>query len=745
MDGARFAVRITQPCPGSQIEPRRLRNVGENATHRKYDEFACSGPVSESAEIWLTRNDPLWRGLSLGHRGIDRSVYAWLVCALCAAGGCVHVATASTTEAGPTQPNLVFILADDQGVDAIEGPAWSNELNCRTPRLAEMAAQGRTFANARANPNCSPTRAGILSGRNALRTGVMGVIRDVENGQKVAMQSHERTIAEVLRDSGYTTILVGKWHCGFGADERQRAVDQGFDLYIDKDDFLHLDDPMQVGDEHISRMVDLTVEAFDARDRSKPIALFFWTIDPHLRRDGRMREPFLWWRVHHDLLPSGEEYYKSNVDSNRNRYRAVVEALDTEVSRMLFEMQVIDRDGLYRDGSNTVVVYMGDNGTPQPVAPDPLKSKKTLYEGGIHVPLFVFGEGVPNDGVISDRIVSHVDIFETFADIADVPGGLRGAAPRDSISFADQIGWAEDLGLGRQYAVSSLGAEVVTSTKVSIVDDRYKIIAPAGHSNYQEAAESEFYDLWNDPLEEHNLMEGTLTEDELTRYFNLRDAIMDEWPSAAFKPLSVDGGYSMYTVDIPVEDMLVIDSLNTRYIDTSVPIGHRLGPDQSWIETRMFLKFDPKRHIPRNAEYEDLESAYVLLVFDKDSDAADASDTGNMTLHPMRFDWSDIIPIWRRLEYAHFENAQLGSLDLPPHALVAPGGDLSAVPLPSGTPVAFNHNDDLRDLVVGWYEFPRTNFGIAVKADPVTNKPGDQQVHLFRDAVLRLTFRRDPK
>ncbi len=114
---------------------------------------------------------------------------------------------------GQNRPNLIFILTDDQGVESIEGPYWSNEMGCETPTLRELAKQGVSFTNCRVNPNCSPTRAALMTGRNACDTGVNGVLGRFHpsyedpciapplegEGAKVTnrlgLQTHEKTIA----------------------------------------------------------------------------------------------------------------------------------------------------------------------------------------------------------------------------------------------------------------------------------------------------------------------------------------------------------------------------------------------------------------------------------------------------------------------------------------------------------------------------------------------------------------------
>lgn len=180
-----------------------------------------------------------------------KSVHQYLVIAyICLA---MLVGSAAVVAA---PPNLVFILSDDQGIDAIQGANWPNDLQCRTPNLAALATEGRTFSNCRANPFCSPTRAGLMTGRSALHTGVIGNVRRKEGSDPdrdlVSVQGYERTIAEVLHDQGYYTIHVDKWQLGYSTEREQRPEQQGFDVTFNRFDYYDLDDPDLVGDKHLT-------------------------------------------------------------------------------------------------------------------------------------------------------------------------------------------------------------------------------------------------------------------------------------------------------------------------------------------------------------------------------------------------------------------------------------------------------------------------------------------------------------
>ncbi|MFG0329119.1 MAG: sulfatase-like hydrolase/transferase [Phycisphaerales bacterium] len=715
-----------------------------------------------------------------------------------------------------SQPNLIFILTDDQGIDAIQGANWSNELDCRTPNLASLAAQGTVFTNTRVNPNCSPTRAALFTGRDALQTGVNGVISQLAppgDRDLLSLQTHERTIAEVLQDMGYYTILVDKYHLGYDESRGQRPLQQGFMEHYGWLDYLGLDDPEQIGDEHVTRMADFAIDAVNTRpNMNQPYALFFWSIVPH-RRDADS-QGLLWWQVDPALAPQTSGQGQA---TNTSRYRNVIEALDTEVGRMLREIGVIDFNNAYQQNSDAVVVFTSDNGTDNLVSAfGSERAKNSPYEGGIHVPCFAFGESVPA-GVYDERLISHVDFYETFADLAGAPEALRGDAPRRGISFADAL----NTGLPgpnevREYSLLSFGRIQPQHHLVSFTDGRYLLVAAAGGTNFEPLSEDEFYDLENDPDQVFNLVDTGMSLDELNHYFDMRDKIVDYWPSSvsdlylpenflvqvthevddyrlivtvdrgqllppandefydlivdpdALNNLVVSGmtpeqqqqydtmrsevvaglnsgavGPDTQVIDLPMTHSLVLSS--DWYVGAgALSIGHRHPGEANHEELRAYLRFDIAAIdtlLPAGYTVNDIVDAQVIVAFNRDSQAADETDTGVIRVHPVNVRWHN-----RPRNYPLLENGysatELGWIDLPPHILPDPIAEMRGIPLPNGTPVSFGHNANLLAQVLTWYNNPSQNNGVALIADPMDELGGDQSVDFLRNAGIRLTLRR---
>ncbi|MBX2799154.1 MAG: sulfatase-like hydrolase/transferase [Myxococcales bacterium] len=347
------------------------------------------------------------------------------------------VGTASTTaevEIGdPPGGNVLVLLLDDVGVDHV-GVYDKNPAAPPTPRIDQLAAEGIRFDNAYASPVCSPTRGILITGRHASRTG-LGWIADTGT-RDYALPLSATTVAEALDDAWpepWPTSAVGKWHmAGPQADDLlTHPLDQGFDWYagtVGNPSYAPGD-----GYERWEKNVNGVIE-----DREGYLTTD--TVDDVLDRIEAMPEPwFLYvafnaahgpWR-----LPPEELYtIEASPDDDANvKYDAILEALDTEIGRML---DSIDPGVLAR----TTVITVGDNGSPSQTIDPPLDSeraKHTVFEPGVHVPFIVTGPHVQQPGSTSDALVHVADIFATTLHIAGVP--LTGEPEALSVDLPEPV------------------------------------------------------------------------------------------------------------------------------------------------------------------------------------------------------------------------------------------------------------------------------------------------------------------
>ena len=279
------------------------------------------------------------------------------------------------------RPNIVFILADDLGVNDL---AVYGRRDHRTPNLDRLAAEGLRFTTAYvASPICSPSRAAIMSGRAPARLHLTTFIpgrpdtpaqRLLHPPMRQQLPLEEQTLAERLRAAGYATAMIGKWHLG-GAGFA--PGDQGFDVYHPGEATTKPSDVEGGKGEY-----DLTAaaERFIDANRSRPFFLYLGHNNPHIT--------FQWAKP---------ALIEANRAAFEPAYAATVQTLDDSVGRLLAHL---DAAGL-RD--RTIVIFTSDNGgLHMPEGPHPRVTHNTpfragkgyLYEGGLRVPLIVRGPGI---------------------------------------------------------------------------------------------------------------------------------------------------------------------------------------------------------------------------------------------------------------------------------------------------------------------------------------------------------------
>lgn len=321
---------------------------------------------------------------------------------------CLLSLACGTTAAPP--PNIVFILVDDQGYYDL-GCYGGSEV--RTPRIDAMAAEGVRFTDYyAAAPICSPSRAGLLTGRYPRRFGMETWVQRAD--AKRGIPTDELTIAELLHAGGYATACVGKWHVGFTPELRPRA--RGFDAYFG---VLHNLDPVETvyfereGGVPLLRNDEVVKRPADPAELTR---LYTDEALGFIQQQTEARRPFFLYlahtMLHEPVAASGAFLGKSRW----GRYGDAIEELDFYVGQLLDTLKSL---GI---ADNTLVVYASDNGRgPGRHAAQPLRGNKlTTYEAGIRVPCIAWGAGV-RKGHESPALIHAMDWFPTLATVA----GLR--------------------------------------------------------------------------------------------------------------------------------------------------------------------------------------------------------------------------------------------------------------------------------------------------------------------------------
>ena len=412
------------------------------------------------------------------------------------------------TEQSTRPPNVVLIVADDLGWKDV---GFMGSRFYETPNIDRLASEGMRFTSAYANaPNCAPSRAALMSGQYAPRTGVY-TVGSSERGEPAwraviptpndkTLDPGKVTIAEALKRAGYATGHVGKWHLGGPPDEGPEA--QGFDVNAGAPNpgkprsYFRPYGNVDLGDgpegEYLTDRLTEEAVRFIGAHADRP---FFLHVAYHSPHTPIQAPDSLIWKY----LP------KPHVGGQYDPvYAAMIESLDRGVGQIV---EALEAAGL---AENTVVMLFSDNGGLGAVTSmAPLRGYKgTLYEGGVRVPMVVRWPGRVAPGTASDTPVMGIDFYPTILDVAGAarPAGhpldgeslvplLTGSAPL----WREALFWHYPVYLEGGYGMS----EVWRTTPVGVVRrGDLKLL------EFFEDGRLELYDLRRDIGERNNLAEA---------------------------------------------------------------------------------------------------------------------------------------------------------------------------------------------------------------------------------------------
>lgn len=300
--------------------------------------------------------------------------------------------------AGPARPNIVLIVADDLGWGDLGG--YGAKL-IRTPNLDRMAREGARLTSAYASANiCTPSRAGLLTGRYPIRTGLAYDV--VRPNDTIGLPPAEITLAEMLKPD-YATALIGKWHLGHVAPYWPPTT-QGFDLFFGLP-YSHDMKPLALYESH-GPGVDLTQEEVD----SPRLTERFFARGRDFIEANRARPFFLMLTLtapHYPLEPPPEFAGRSPAGA----YGDVVEEIDAGIGRLLTQLKTLGLD------RNTLVIVTSDNGPWFEGSSGPWRDRKggSGWEGGFRVPFIARQPGTIPAGLVSDAPSMNIDVMPTLA------------------------------------------------------------------------------------------------------------------------------------------------------------------------------------------------------------------------------------------------------------------------------------------------------------------------------------------
>ncbi|CDT04160.1 sulfatase-like hydrolase/transferase [Sphingobacterium faecium] len=330
------------------------------------------------------------------------------------------ICSCSLSYAQKQPPNIIFILTDDMGYSDL-GSYGSP--NIQTPFLDSIASKGVRATNyVVSTPSCTPSRASLLTGRYASRYNLP---QPIGPGSDLGLPDAEVTIAEMLKQRGYRTALVGKWHLGDKAESLPNA--QGFDFFYG---MLYSHDyraPYVKTDTVIKLFRNRTPEVFAPDDSD---------LSQHYHREAlqfinnqKKDKPFFLYYAHnfpHLPVAFSNKHNPYVNDQNAGPLGAVLYELDHYIAQLWHALEAKGLD------KNTILMFSSDNGPwieyPSRMADDGetknwhvgtagvFKGSKALtYEGGARVPFIVFGKGIIPEGKVIRSSISNLDILPTIA------------------------------------------------------------------------------------------------------------------------------------------------------------------------------------------------------------------------------------------------------------------------------------------------------------------------------------------
>jgi arylsulfatase A-like enzyme len=378
-------------------------------------------------------------------------------------------------------PNILLVIADDMGKDAT--PNFSEgSIKPNMPTLQSLINTGVTFDNLWSYAVCTPTRASILTGKYGVNTNVLEVGNDISTSE-TSLQSY----INLNTNNAYATAIIGKWHLSNNAAD---PIIMGIDYYAgilnggvpNYSNWTFNENGISSNSTTYTttKFTDLAIDWVD--NQTKPWFLWMAFNAPHT--------PF-------HLAPA-DLHSQGNLSTdaatiNANPipyYMSAIEAMDSEIGRFLDNLSTEER-------ANTVIIFIGDNGTPSQVAQSPYSRrnvKGTLYQGGVNVPMIVSGYGVNRVGEREDALLHTTDLYTTIANMA----GVSTSEINNSKSFYQQLTFTDSEEREFVYTEKEDG--------YAIRNARYKLMK-------FDNGEEELFHLITDPYENTNLI-GTILSTE---------------------------------------------------------------------------------------------------------------------------------------------------------------------------------------------------------------------------------------
>lgn len=341
--------------------------------------------------------------------------------------------TAFTFIKAQQKPNIIFILADDMGYSDM---TWQSS-SIQTPNLDRMKSEGMFLERHYTQPQCTPSRVAFLTGNYPYRYGLHEHI--VMSSSYTGIPGEIKTIAEKMKEGGYKTAVIGKWHVG-GLKQSYLPHNQGFDYsyvcingaisywnytHAGTSDLMRNGNkvyaPSMVNNEESGNTYSTymwaneAIDLINSHDKKQPLFMYLSFNAPHHPLDAPRDKLDKYPLDEIEEYWSGKEAKNGRKATTRQYYMAMVDAMDEAIGNVV--------DAVVKNGmkDNTLIVFCSDNGGIIEADNRPLRSLKgDSFEGGARVPGIVYWPGIVEGGSTSQELMHISDWYSTFSDVADI-------------------------------------------------------------------------------------------------------------------------------------------------------------------------------------------------------------------------------------------------------------------------------------------------------------------------------------
>ena len=459
-----------------------------------------------------------------------------------------------TTVQAADQPNIIFIMADDLG-NADLGYRGSD---IKTPNIDKLANEGVRLENFHGMPVCTPARAALMTGRYPMRYGLQTLV--IFPSHTYGLPTDERTLPQALKEAGYSTYMVGKWHLGH-ADRKYWPQNRGFDHFYgnlvgEVDYFTKMRGGLvdwqrngkffQEKGYYLDLIGDEAVKLIEKQDKNKPFFLYFASLAPHAPYQAKKADE--------------DRYAETIKDPTRRTYAAMITSVDDQVGRIV---AALDKQGLRE---NTLIIFSSDNGGPRsavvasgahspeeraasgvkqeslPASNGDLRGGKgSLHEGGVRVPTIFNWPAKLKPRVVNEPL-HMTDVMPTVLALA---GGK--ASPEKPLDGKDI--WAT-VAEGRPSPHEDILVNV-EAFRGSVIKGNWKLVKVA-----LLPGKTELFDLTADPGEKNDVAAQNPEvvrdlESRLMAY--AKEQKMSEWLKAQPDYLGAQG-QTLFDPDFDIDD-----------------------------------------------------------------------------------------------------------------------------------------------------------------------------------------------